>query len=223
MGPQEKAIVLLSGGIDSAVTLWWANAKGWDVRPLTFHYFRRPPQEVVATRKLLDLSGIRNLREMDLPFLREVDDLKDAGLENPALLGSPEGYIPARNMVFYALAAYVAEPLGAQWVIGGHNGSDPEAFPDSSPKFFNFFNSMYRLGLWSHAKTPVQILLPLSGKSKVEVVKLGLELGVPFEHTWSCYWDRDVHCGTCASCVERREAFRALSVKDPIAFESDGR
>src|SRR3972149_1025554 len=87
MGPQEKAIVLLSGGIDSAVTLWWANAKGWAVRPLTFHYFRRPPQEVVATRKLLELSGIRNLREVDLPFLREVDDLKDAGLENPALLG----------------------------------------------------------------------------------------------------------------------------------------
>ncbi len=223
MGSQEKAIVLLSGGIDSAVTLWWAQAKGWDIRPLTFHYFRRPPQEVVATHKLLELSEIRDLREMDLPFLREVDDLKDAGLENKALLGSPEGYIPARNMVFYALAAYVAEPLGARWVIGGHNGSDPEAFPDSSPKFFDLFNSMYRLGLWSYPRTPAQILLPLKGKSKVEVVKLGLELGVPFEHTWSCYWDREVHCGTCASCRERREAFRALGVADPIRQRSDER
>jgi len=223
MTGKEKAIVLLSGGIDSAVSLWWARAKGWDVRPLTFHYFRRPPQEVVATHALLDASGTQGLREIDLPFLREVDDLKGAGIENKELLASPEGYIPARNMVFYALAAYEAEPLGARWVIGGHNGSDPEAFPDASPKFFNFFNSMYRLGLWSYDKTPVQILLPLSGKSKVEVVKLGLDLKVPLEITWSCYWDRDLHCGTCASCVERKEAFRALGVEDPIEYEPNGR
>jgi 7-cyano-7-deazaguanine synthase len=217
---EQKAVVLLSGGIDSAVSLYWAKGRGWDVRPLTFHYFRRPPQEVVATRKILEASGVRNLREIDLPFLREVDDLKAKGLENRALLESPEGYIPARNMVFYALAAYEAEPLGARWVIGGHNGSDPEAFPDASPKFFNFFNSMYRLGLWSYPRTPVQILLPLSGKSKVDVVRLGIELHVPLELTWSCYWDRDKHCGVCASCVERRDAFRALGVEDPIAYEA---
>ncbi len=216
----EKADVLLSGGIDSAVSLYWAQAKDWDVRPLTFHYFRRPPQEVVATRKILEASRIRNLREIDLPFLREVDDLKAGGLENASLLESPEGYIPARNMVFYALAAYAAEPLGARWVIGGHNGSDPEAFPDASPKFFNFFNSMYRLGLWSYSRRPVQILLPLSGRSKVDVVKLGLELGVPLELTWSCYWDRAKHCGTCASCKERREAFAALGVDDPIEYDT---
>jgi 7-cyano-7-deazaguanine synthase len=220
---EEKAVLLLSGGIDSAVSLYWAKAKGWDIRPLTFHYFRRPPQEVVATRKILQASGIGQLREIDLPFLREVDDLKAAGLENQDLLASPEGYIPARNMVFYALAAYEAEPLGARWVIGGHNGSDPDTFPDSSPKFFNIFNSMYRLGLWSYAKTPVQILLPLSGKSKVEVVRLGLEFKVPFEITWSCYWDRDVHCGRCASCVERKDAFRTLGVADPIEYETNGR
>ncbi len=219
MKPMEKAVVLLSGGIDSAVSLWWAKAEGLDVRPLTFHYYRRPPQEVVATKALMAAAKLPTLTEMDLPFLREVDDLKGGGLENKVLLGSPEGYIPARNMVFYALAAYVAEPIGARWVIGGHNGSDPDSFPDASPKFFNFFNQMYRLGLWSYGRTPAEIRLPLSGKSKVEVVRLGLDLGVPFGLTWSCYWDRDVHCGTCASCVERREAFAALGVKDPIPYE----
>src|SRR2546427_2349583 len=219
MTGKEKAIVLLSGGIDSAVFLWCASAKGWGVRPLTFHYFRRPPQEVVATCALLEASNTAGLREIDLPFLREVDDLKAAGIENKDLLASPEGYIPARNMVFYSLAAYEAEPLGARWVIGGHNGSDPEAFPDASPKFFNFFNSMYRLGLWSYPKTPVQILLPLSGKSKVDVVRLGLDLGVPLELTWSCYWDREKHCGICASCRERREAFAALGLDDPLEYE----
>ena len=220
MGSAEKAIVLLSGGIDSAVSLWWAKSNGWDVRPLTFHYFRRPPQEVVATHKLIELSGLSRIQEVDLPFLQEVDDLKKRGLENAVLLESPEGYIPARNMVFYALAAYYAETTGARWVIGGHNGTDPETFPDASPKFFNFFNSMYRLGLWSYGKTPVQILLPLSGKSKVDAVRMGLERGVPLEHTWSCYWDRDVHCGTCASCIERKDAFRVLGVEDSITYET---
>ena len=220
MGSPEKAIVLLSGGIDSAVSLWWAKANGWDVRPLTFHYFRRPPQEVVATHKLIELSGLSRVQEVDLPFLEEVDDLKKRGIENAVLLESPEGYIPARNMVFYALAAYYAEPTGARWVIGGHNGTDPETFPDASPKFFNSFNSMYRLGLWSYGKTPVQILLPLSGKSKADVIRMGLELGVPLEHTWSCYWDRDRHCGTCASCTERREAFSVLGRPDLIRYEN---
>jgi len=215
----DKAVLLLSGGIDSTVSLYWAMKRGWDVRPLTFHYFRRPAQEIAATRRILISSGVGNAREIDLPFLREVDDFDANGLENPALKQSPEGYIPARNMVFYALAAYEAEPLGARWVIGGHNGSDPEAFPDASPKFFNFFNSMYRLGLWSYPRTPVQILLPLSGKSKVEVVKLGLELKVPLELTWSCYWDLEKHCGTCASCTERREAFAALGIDDPMEYE----
>ena len=223
MKPMEKAVVLLSGGIDSAVSLFWAKSQGLDVRPLTFHYHRRPPQEVVATKALMAAAKLPRLVEMDLPFLREVDDLRGDGLENKALLGSPEGYIPARNMVFYALAAYVAEPLGARWVIGGHNGSDPDSFPDASPEFFRLFNSMYRLGVWSYDRTPAEIILPLSGKSKVEVVRLGLDLGVPFESTWSCYWDHEVQCGTCASCTERREAFKALGVKDPIRYESDGR
>lgn len=218
MASPDKAIVLISGGIDSAVSLWWAKRQGWDVRPLTFHYFRRPKQEVVATRRLLELGGVPRLLEIELPFLREVDDLKGDGLENPILLESPEGYIPARNMVFYALAAYEAERQGARWVLGGHNGSDPEAFPDASPKFFNFFNSLYRIGLWSYPKTPAQILLPLSGKSKVDVVRLGLDLGVPFEHTWSCYFDGDLHCGTCVSCRERREAFASLGVPDPLPY-----
>ena len=213
-----RALVLFSGGIDSAVTLWWAKAQGWEVLPLTFHYFRRPDREVRATRRLKDLAGLPALREVELPFLKEVYDLRDEGVANQLLLESPEGYIPARNMVFYALAAYYAEVEGARWVLGGHNGTDPDSFPDASPKFFNFVNSMYRIGLWSWPKTPVQILLPLSGKSKVEVVRLGRELGVPFEHTWSCYWDGDVHCGVCESCRERRAAFAALGVPDPIAY-----
>jgi len=104
--------------------------------------------------------------------------------------------------------------------VGGHNGVDPESFPDSSPKFFNFLNSVFHLSLWSYEKAPVQILVPLSGKSKEEVVRMGLEMNVPFDVTWSCYWDRAVHCGTCVSCRERKEAFAAVGVSDPVEYEA---
>ena len=215
----DRALLLISGGIDSAVALWWARAQGLEVLPLTYHYFGRPKAELVATRRLLEAAGVRPLREIDLPFLKEVDDLRKAGpLTNAALERSPEGYIPARNMIFYALAAYHAEVEGASWVIGGHNGMDPEAFPDSSPKFFNFLNSLYRLGIWSSSVTPVKVVQPLSGKDKATVVRMGLDLGVPFADTWSCYWDDEVHCGTCVSCRERREAFAVLGAMDLVRY-----
>jgi 7-cyano-7-deazaguanine synthase len=216
----DRAIVLLSGGVDSAVTLWWAKQRGWDIRPLTFDYHGRPRREQEAVRALTSRAGTKLVRSVDLPFLKEVDDLRKEGIENPRLLESPEGYIPGRNLIFYGLAGHYAELDGVRYIVGGHNGIDPESFPDSSPKFFNFLNSVFRLSLWSYDVSPVQILVPLSGKTKEDVVRQGLEVKVPFDVTWSCYWDRDVHCGTCASCRERREAFAKLGVEDPVAYEA---
>ena len=214
----ERAIVLLSGGVDSAVALWWAKKQGWDIRPLTFDYFGRPKRENEAVRALTSQAETAPIRHVDLPFLKEVDDLRKEGFENRILLDSPEGYIPGRNLIFYGLAGYYAELDAARYLVGGHNGVDPESFPDSSPKFFNFLNSMFHLSLWSYDKAPVQILVPLSGKSKEEVVRMGLEMNVPFDVTWSCYWDRAVHCGTCVSCRERKEAFSAVGVEDPVEY-----
>ncbi len=216
----ERAIVLLSGGVDSAVALWWAKARGWEVRPLTFDYYGRPKRERTAIQALVERAGVRPVRSVELPFLREVDDLRPSGFENRALNESPEGYIPARNLVFYSLAAYYAELDGVRYLVGGHNGTDPESFPDASPKFFDHLNRVFGMSLWSYADAPVEVVIPLSGKSKEEVLRLGQHLGVPFELTWSCYWDQDVHCGTCASCRERREAFEAIGVKDPVAYET---
>ena len=213
-------MLLLSGGLDSAVALWWARAQGYEVLPLTFHYYRRPKAEGAAMRRQLEKVGSPRLREIDLPFLKDNEDLlKTETAVNPLLAKSPEGYIPARNMVFYALAAYHAEVEKASWVIGGHNGLDPETFPDSSPKFFDFLNSLYRLGIWSYGASPVQVVQPLSGKDKAAVVRMGIGLGVPFEDTWSCYWDGEAHCGICPSCLERKEAFAGAGFDDPAGSQ----
>lgn len=213
-------MLLLSGGVDSAVTLWWAKRRGMEIRPLTFDYFGRPRKERDAVAALTLRAGTAAVRTVDLPFLKEVDDLRKEGFENARLLESPEGYIPGRNLIFYGLAGYYAEIAGARYIIGGHNGIDPDSFPDSSPKFFNFLNSVFHLSLWSYDASPVQILVPMSGRSKEDVVRQGLEMKVPFEVTWSCYWNREVHCGTCVSCCERREAFAKVGVTDPVEYET---
>jgi len=213
-----RALVLLSGGLDSAVCLWWARRQGWDLLPLTVDYHERPAAEVRAVRNLLAAADVKNLVQVPLPFLKEMTDLKEDGLANPLLAGAPDAYIPARNLIFYALAGYYAETLGAPLIVGGHNGIDPDTFPDSSPDFFTHVNSLYRLGLWSYPKSQVSIKLPLAGKPKEEVIELGRTLGVPFERTWSCYFDGDKHCGRCPSCVERREAFERLELADPVPY-----
>ena len=213
-----KALILLSGGVDSSVCLWWARRQGWDLLPLTVDYHGRPTAEVQAVRALLDEVGVQDLVRVPLPFLKEVGDLRKDGVANPVLREAPDSYIPARNMIFYAIAGYYAETAGAQLIVGGHNGIDPETFPDSSPDFFAQVNDLLRHGLWSYPKAPVSIKLPLAGKPKEEVVAMGLKLGVPFDHTWSCYFDGERHCGTCESCRERRAAFETVGVRDPVTY-----
>ena len=146
-------------------------------------------------------------------------DLRPSGFENLALNESPEGYIPARNLIFYSLASYYAELDGTPFQVGGHNGTDPESNPAASPKYFGALNGLLGMSLWSSRTSPVEVVLPLAGKAKEEVLRLGRGLGVPFELTWSCYWDQGIHCGTCVSCKERREAFAAVGLEDPAPYE----
>jgi len=220
MGVTDRAIVLLSGGVDSAVALVWAKEQGWDIRPLTFDYFARPTKERAAIEALAAHTGIGPIRHVDLPFLKEVDDLRKEGVSNRALLEAPESYVPARNLIFYGIAAHFAERDGVTRIIGGHNGIDPKAFPDSSPEFFDFINKVYRLGLWTSGRAPIEVVVPLSGKSKADVVRMGLDRRIPFEVTWSCYWDRDRHCGVCPSCRERRQAFAEAGARDPVPYDA---
>jgi 7-cyano-7-deazaguanine synthase len=203
----DKALVLLSGGVDSAVSLYWAKAQGWDLATIEFEYHLRPAREQRACADLRRHAGVETHVSVPLPFIMEVVDLPTGVLRNSSLMGAPEGYIPSRNLLFYSLCSYYAEILGARYIVGGHNRADPESFPDSGRGFFERLNEVLKLSVWSYPEYPVEIVQPLLEKDKVGVLHLGKKLGVPFELTWSCYTDQEQPCGQCASCLEREQAF----------------
>jgi len=131
----STAIVLLSGGTDSATLLYWALKQDYTVQAVTYKYPSRPRQERNATRKIAKSAGV-DCVEVDLPFLQTAADIKQ---EDPAAFKGvkvPEGYVPARNLLFYAVGSYYAEVYGAKHILGGHVQTDREGFPDATPTFF---------------------------------------------------------------------------------------
>jgi 7-cyano-7-deazaguanine synthase len=149
----------------------------------------------------------------------------------------PEGYIPARNMVFYASAAYYAEVYGAGCIVGGHLETDCIGFPDASAGFFSAVERLISLArpvmVSQEGKNvsragdgqvadsggsgdAVRLLLPFLRSGKSDVLRLGFELKVPLELTWTCYLDGKIQCGSCAACLERKQAFESIGLLDPI-------
>jgi len=210
----EPAIVLVSGGLDSAVSLFWARKKGYSIIPLTFNFHNRPRPEIRATRALLQRVGVGKPLELDLPFLRTASDLKKSQNSRMLERAGPT-YIPARNAIYYSIASHFAEVFNAPFVVGGHNGQDPGTFPDSRPEYFEELTRFIQKGLLSRPEFGVEILLPLARKSKAEVVRLGVELGVPFDLTWSCLHEGRKPCEACSSCKERAAGFAGAAFKDP--------
>jgi 7-cyano-7-deazaguanine synthase len=204
-----QALALVSGGIDSTVALWWALDQGYEVHALTMHYFKRPPPERQATETITELAGVE-LTAIEMPWMRELEDPVHPLLDNPALADAPEGYVPARNPILYALAAHVAEIVGAETVVGGHNGVDPERFPDASASFFERFGDLMADSL--HSDVDLTIEQPLLGLDKTEVVERGLERGAPVEASWSCYELGPDPRRECPACEERARAFQAAGV-----------
>lgn len=205
------AIVLLSGGLDSAVALYWAKAQGWKIQGLTFSYYLRSRREVQAADKIARLNDLEN-RKIRLDFLKELEDSK---INNPFLKGTDSAYISSRNIIFYGIASSFAELSNAKYIVAGHNRDDVRNFPDSSIAFFDSFNATTKIGLISGARTG-RVILPLGRLSKKQVVTLGAKLGVPFQLTWSCYRSSQRPCGVCHSCELRASAFRDAGIKDPL-------
>lgn len=219
---RDRAIVLLSGGLDSATCLWWAKSRRWQPYALSFNFHGRNPKETQAAKLLAEAASVVEHRVVDLPFLREVGE--GALLEGSALTEIldrvPSAYVPARNLVYYSIAANWAESIGAKWIVGGHGAIDYASFPDSTPSFFDTFNELLVKGTWPGRRRRIRVVTPLARKNKVGILRMAVKLGVPLESTWSCYGDGAKHCGRCSACQARRRAFASLRLKDPVEYET---
>ncbi|MHB8585156.1 MAG: 7-cyano-7-deazaguanine synthase [Thermoplasmatota archaeon] len=189
-----RALVLFSGGVDSAVALWWALQEGLKPATLTFRYPGRPRGEARAAADLLRCAGVGDsieAIEVDLPFLTEA--------ERPQV---PAGYVPSRNALFYSFAYHLAASRGFGRILGGHNAEDAAKFPDATPAFFASLERLLAQGLVVEAgRAAPRIEMPLIGMPKRDVVARGRAMGVPLELSWSCYEDNAVPCGACPGCA----------------------
>lgn len=211
--PDNRAILLVSGGLDSITTLYWALREGYDVIPMSMLYPLRPTREIRAVKEITKRLGIK-LIEVPTPFIKEVFDLKLEGYPVPSLFGSGDYYVPYRNLVFNAIATFFADINGARYIISGHIA--PDALPDANEPFFEVLeNLVAQIKVGEKAVAP-KFLLPLKGMTKADGVRLAMDLGVPLEWTWSCAFDGDAPCGHCKPCRERATGFEEAGIIDPV-------
>lgn len=217
----EKAVVLLSGGLDSAVTLYCAKDRGYDCRCLTFDYGQRHRREIEMARRLAAAAG-SPIEVVTLAFPWKGSSLTDGARDlprsrTPAEIragGCPSTYVPARNTVFLSIAASYAEAIGAATVWIGAHSEDASGYPDCRKEYLEAFDAVLRLGTKAGGEGRLRLEAPLIGRNKRGIIELGLSLGVPFGHTWSCYHGAEAPCGTCDSCVLRAKGFAEAGVHE---------
>jgi len=202
--------VLLSGGIDSATCLQLMRRR-YNVLALTFEYHGIARRELEAAGAIGGAAGISEHRIVRLPDLREAGDIRRA-----TFAGMPHTYIPMRNAVFYSLAASYAEEVGADLIAGGHNKDDVKTFADAAPAFFDGLERAFWVGSPILRKRRTRIILPLSEKTKAQVVRLASSLEVPLGLTWSCHREGGSHCWECDGCRARMAAFEKAGAVDPL-------
>ncbi|MBS1868296.1 MAG: 7-cyano-7-deazaguanine synthase QueC [Actinobacteria bacterium] len=228
MGPVRRAVVLLSGGLDSSTVLAMAQDEGWECHALSFSYGQRHSVELDAARRVAAAAGVTDhviaeidLRifggsaltaDIDVPKHEDVDEL---GEEIPIT------YVPARNTVFLAYAVAYAEVLEADAIWLGVNALDYSGYPDCRPEYVEAFERMANLATKRAVEgRPLSLRTPLIDITKAETVRRGLALGVDYSLTRSCY-DPDSHgaaCGHCDSCLLRLRAFEENGRADPAPY-----
>jgi 7-cyano-7-deazaguanine synthase len=202
----KKAIVLLSGGLDSTTTLYYALNKGYDCRALIFDYGQRHKRELRSAVAVAKCAKIPyQIIKIKLPW--QGSSLLDKKMKVPnrkSFKGIPSTYVPARNTIFLSFALSYAEAVGAEAIFIGANAIDFSGYPDCRPDFYAAFRKVIEKG--TKAKK-IKVITPLINLTKKEIVRLGRKLKAPLEITWSCYRGGKEPCGVCDSCRLRQAGF----------------
>jgi len=223
---RKKAVVLLSGGLDSATALAIARDQGFDCHALSLDYGQRHHAELAAASRVAEAAGV--IEHKILPL--SLDAIGGSALTDPSIdvpeaggSGIPVTYVPARNTVFLALALGWAEVLGATDLFVGVNAVDYSGYPDCRPAFIEAFEQLANLATKAGVEGQrFRVHAPLIEMSKAEIIRTGTALGVDYALTVSCYQaDEDgIACGRCDSCRLRAEGFHAAGVTDPTRYRA---
>ncbi len=220
MAKQGKAVVCLSGGLDSCVTTAIA-AREYELALFHVNYGQRTEvKELACFHAIADYYGVKTRLVTDLPLLRDIgmSSLTDPSLEIPdgkVDRGDvPNTYVPFRNAILLSLAVAWAEAIGAKAVFMGATEVE-SLYPDCQFRFICAMQEAVKFG----AKHPPSIIVPLVNMTKADVVRKGIELGAPLHLTWSCYRNSDIACGHCHSCLLRLKGFAEAGIVDPIPYE----
>jgi 7-cyano-7-deazaguanine synthase len=224
----SKAVVLLSGGLDSTTTLAYAVSKGYEVVPLTVSYGQRHSRELRSAKAVAEHYKVKQhvLTNLDLSFLttsaltsKTVDVPQRASLEGISE-EIPVTYVPARNIIMLSLAAGLCETVGGDAIFIGANAVDYSGYPDCRPEFLEAFQNVLRVGTKAGVEgRPIRVEAPILKMSKSEIVALAKKLNAPLHLTWSCYNGGEKACGRCDSCLLRLKGFQEAGVKDPVPYE----
>lgn len=218
MKNKRKAIVLLSGGLDSATVLYLARRQEYDIYCLIFDYGQRHRREVAAARRLASSAGCPyRVIKIVLPWggsslLDRKRPLPKRRQRAKIAKEIPSTYVPARNTIFLAYALSWAETIGAATIFLGANNIDFSGYPDCRSAYFSAYQRVIKAGT---KEGKIKIRTPLLKKNKAEIIRTGITLGVPYQFTWSCYQGGQRPCGQCDSCRLRQKGFRELGIKDP--------
>ena len=223
-----KAVVLLSGGLDSSTVLYQAQADGCECYAISFDYQQRHRRELDAAAAIARTAGVKehqviafDLRtwggsaltddKIDLPSDRSISEMSHS---------IPVTYVPARNTIFLSFALAYAETRGAELIYIGVNALDYSGYPDCRLDYIQAMQEVFRLGTKQGREAQaIKIVTPLIDLKKTEIIQLGNKLGVPWEQTWSCYTGGKTACGVCDACRLRLTAFAELGLTDPLPYQ----
>jgi len=219
-----RAVLLISGGMDSLLATALAHREGFELAAMHVNYGQRTWQkELDCFRQICDYYGIEKRLEVDALFLRAIggSSLTDTAIPvGPADLAGtdiPTSYVPFRNANFLSMAVSWSEVIGANRIFIGAVEEDSSGYPDCRKVFYEAYNKV--IGLGTRPETSIEIVTPLISMNKAQIVAKGMELDVPFHFSWSCYKSEGKACGVCDSCARRLRAFASLGISDPVDYE----